>query len=118
MSPDRLLPVRVRTPDGDHRQQLSAKQTLTAQTRMAARGRKETSADETAGAQPRVIHSRRALQNRDHVVGVGFLSRSVLRPVADGTVDSGGTVYYFPRRESPFWHDDFSGQFAPRSQSE
>jgi len=56
--------------------------------------------------------------NRDHVVGVSFLSRSVLRLVADGIVDSGGTAYYFPRRESPFWHDDFSGQFAPRSQSE
>ncbi|MCY0853000.1 hypothetical protein [Cupriavidus sp. D39] len=51
--------------------------------------------------------------NRDHVVGVSFLSRSVLRPVADSIVESGGTAYHFPRRESLFWHDDFSGQFTP-----
>jgi hypothetical protein len=57
-------------------------------------------------------------QNRDHVVGVSFLSRSALRPVAEGIVDSGGMTYYFPRRESPFWDDEFSGLFAPHSQSE
>ena len=53
--------------------------------------------------------------SRDNVVGVGFLSRGALRPVTDGIVDSGGTAYYFPKRASPFWHDDFSGLFTARS---
>jgi len=48
---------------------------------------------------------------RDHVVGVGFVSRSCLRPVQDGLVDSGGTAYYFPKRESSFWSESFSGMF-------
>ena len=53
--------------------------------------------------------------NRDNIVGVGFLSRGALRPVTDSIMDSGGTAYYFPKRESPFWHDDFSGLFTRRS---
>jgi hypothetical protein len=48
---------------------------------------------------------------RDHVVGVGFLSRSVLKPTVGAVTDSGGTAYYFPKRESPFWREDFSGLF-------
>jgi hypothetical protein len=48
---------------------------------------------------------------RDHVVGVGFLSDSAMRPVSDDLVDAGGTAYYFPKRESPFWSEDFSGLF-------
>lgn len=51
-------------------------------------------------------------QNRDHIVGVGFLSESGVRPSVDGLVDSGGTAYYFPKRESPHWADDFSGLFS------
>lgn len=51
--------------------------------------------------------------SREHVVGVGFVSRSSLRPVQDGLVESsGGTAYYFPRRESPFWSESFSGMFT------
>lgn len=50
--------------------------------------------------------------DRDHVVGVGFLSRSALFPERDGLVDSGGAAYIFPRRESTRWHDDFSGLFS------
>jgi hypothetical protein len=49
--------------------------------------------------------------HRDHIVGVGFLSRSVLRPVTRSMIGSGGTAYYFPNRESPRRHDEFSGLF-------
>jgi len=55
-----------------------------------------------------------ASQGRDHVVGVGFISKGGLRPAAGGVTDSGGSAYVFPKRESPFWHDDFSGLFAER----
>lgn len=55
-----------------------------------------------------------ASQVRDHVVGVGFISKGGLRPAAGGVTDSGGSAYVFPKRESPFWHDDFSGLFAER----
>jgi hypothetical protein len=48
---------------------------------------------------------------RSHVVGAGFVSRSALTPLSSGLVESGGTVYYFPKRESPFWCDGFSGMF-------
>jgi len=56
-----------------------------------------------------------AADHRDHVVGVGFLSRGALRPVTDGAVDSSGKAYYFPKRESPFWHDDLGGLFEWRN---
>jgi hypothetical protein len=29
--------------------------------------------------------------------------------------DSGGSAYVFPKRESSFWHSDFSGLFAGRA---
>ena len=58
-----------------------------------------------------------AADHRDYVVGVGFLSRGALRPVTDTVVDSGGTAYYFPKRESPFWHDDLGGLFEWRTAS-
>lgn len=48
----------------------------------------------------------------DHLVGVGFLSRDELVPQGGGHVSTGGTAYNFPKRESSFWHDDFSGLFA------
>jgi hypothetical protein len=48
---------------------------------------------------------------RDHMIGVGFVSRAALRPVNDGIFESGGTAYYFPKRESSFWSDGFSGLF-------
>jgi len=53
-----------------------------------------------------------ASQGRDHVVGVGFISKGALRPASGGVTDSGGTAYVFPKRESPFWHSDFSGLFS------
>lgn len=53
-----------------------------------------------------------ANQDRDHVVGVGFLSSSELAPKLHGEVESGGTAYIFPKHESSFWHQDFSGLFS------
>lgn len=49
---------------------------------------------------------------RDHIVGVGFISESGLQPVREGLVESGGSAYYFPKRESPYWSEDFSGLFS------
>ena len=48
---------------------------------------------------------------RNHVIGVGFVSRGAFHPVKSGLVESGGTAYYFPKRESSFWTDGFSGMF-------
>ena len=50
-----------------------------------------------------------ASSGRDLVFGVGFLSESALNPVQNGLVESGGTAYYFPKRESPLWSEDFGG---------
>jgi len=49
---------------------------------------------------------------RDHVVGVGFLSEGALRPVENGVVTSDGAAYYFPKRDSRFWSETFSGLFT------
>lgn len=48
----------------------------------------------------------------DHVVGVGFLSRDELALKEHGHVSTGGSAYHFPKTESRFWHDDFSGMFG------
>lgn len=50
-------------------------------------------------------------QSRDHVVGVGFISKSGLQPESAGSIASGGSAYVFPKKESPFWNDDFAGLF-------
>jgi hypothetical protein len=50
-------------------------------------------------------------QSRDHVVSVAFISRSGMGPDEGGHVASGGSAYVFPKKESPFWHDDFAGLF-------
>jgi hypothetical protein len=55
-----------------------------------------------------------ASQGRDHVVGVGFLSKGALRPTPGGGNTSEGSAYVFPKRESPFWHSDFVGLFSER----
>ena len=54
---------------------------------------------------------------RDHVVGLAFLSRSSVQSGDDDDlVDAtGGVAYTFPKRESPLWHNAFSGLFAERS---
>jgi hypothetical protein len=51
-------------------------------------------------------------RDRDYVVGVGFLSQTSVGEAASGLA-AGGSAYYFPKREGPFWHQDFSGLFAP-----
>lgn len=60
------------------------------------------------------MHASRFLGSagRDHIVGAVFLSSSGLRPAVADTLDSGGTAYNFPKRESSFWSDDFSGLFG------
>lgn len=50
-------------------------------------------------------------QNREHVVGIGFLSKGTLNHTEDGTAEN-GSVYFFPKKESNFWHNDFSGLFS------
>ena len=52
-------------------------------------------------------------EGREHVVGVGFLSRSGAIPATDGVTDTGGTAYYFPKPESPLWDNSYSGLFEP-----
>jgi hypothetical protein len=51
--------------------------------------------------------------DRDHVVGLGFLSRGALTRPSPNIVASSGSAYVFPRRESPLWNDAFSGLFDP-----
>lgn len=49
---------------------------------------------------------------RDHIIGLGFLSRGeMIRPDAT-TVVSSGTTYLFPRIESPLWNESFNGLFS------
>jgi hypothetical protein len=48
---------------------------------------------------------------RDHVVGVGFLSRSRLRRLGSRHFDSGGLTYYFENETSPLWLPAFRGLF-------
>lgn len=55
-----------------------------------------------------------AKKNRDHVIGVGFLSKGNLNSEQNGVVKSGGSAYIFPKKESSFWHQDFSGLFSER----
>lgn len=72
--------------------------------------------DEDSEAVPTAlrIHASRFLGSagRDHIVGAAFLSSSTLRPAVADTLDSGGAAYNFPKRESSFWSDDFSGLFG------
>jgi hypothetical protein len=51
-------------------------------------------------------------QVRDHVIGVAFLSEASLGTKAQSHVASGGSAYVFPKRDSPFWHEDFIGLFS------
>ncbi|WP_313953463.1 hypothetical protein [Accumulibacter sp.] len=49
--------------------------------------------------------------DRDHIVGIGLLSRGTMtRPSSNG-VTSSGSAYVFPRRNSSQWDDAFSGLF-------
>jgi hypothetical protein len=63
------------------------------------------------------MHTSRFLEsaNRDFLVGVTFLSASSLRPSVSNVQDSGGTAYYFPKKDTAFWSDDFSGIFGSQA---
>jgi len=72
--------------------------------------------DQSPDALPTALrfHASRFLgsEGRDHIVGAAFLSSSALHPAVADVVDSGGSAYYVPKRESPFWSEDFSGLFG------
>jgi hypothetical protein len=55
-----------------------------------------------------------AKQNRDHIIGVGFLSGGTLGTELNGVTKSGGSAYIFQKKESRFWHHDFSGLFSEK----
>ena len=50
--------------------------------------------------------------DREHVIGVGFLSKSDFMPAQNGIVNSGGISYIFLNRKSSLWSDDFNGLFS------
>jgi len=49
--------------------------------------------------------------NRKPVIGVAFLSRSELANAKGHLVHGSGTVYYFPKQDSPLWNAEFKGLF-------
>jgi hypothetical protein len=49
--------------------------------------------------------------SREHIVGLGFISESRLQSITNELVESSGTAYYFPKRDSPYWSEDYSGLF-------
>lgn len=51
-------------------------------------------------------------QGLDHIIGVGFLSGSNLKPELNGVVKNGSSAYIFLKKESCYWHQDFSGLFS------
>jgi hypothetical protein len=51
-------------------------------------------------------------EDRGHVAGFGFLSQSVLSERSQGVVSGSSSVYFFPNKESKFWHQDFEGLFS------
>lgn len=55
--------------------------------------------------------------DRDHIVGVGFLSRGAMTKPSANVVTSTGSAYVFHRRESPYWDDAFSGLFDQENMS-
>lgn len=48
---------------------------------------------------------------RNHLIGVGFASRSALKPQDNGVIMSGGSNYCFFNRESRFWTDGYGALF-------
>jgi len=49
--------------------------------------------------------------DRNHIVGIGFLSKGEMTRHDPSVVTSGGSVYLFPRSQSPLWNEAFSGLF-------
>jgi hypothetical protein len=58
-----------------------------------------------------IVNKLLASPNREHVVGIGFLSGKSMDNSTLGVSSEIGSVYFFPNRESNFWHKDFSGLF-------
>jgi len=56
-------------------------------------------------------------ESRDHVVGIGFVSRSTLTPQSDGALETGGSIYSFRKEESSLWHNDFIDIFGQGHES-
>ena len=46
-----------------------------------------------------------------HLVAVAFASSDEMERTNAATMSSGGTAYYFPKRESSMWDEDFAGLF-------
>lgn len=55
--------------------------------------------------------------DRDHIVGIGFLSRGTMRRLSSNVVTSSGSAYVFSRRDSSQWNDAFSGLFNQETES-
>jgi hypothetical protein len=49
---------------------------------------------------------------RDHIVGIGYLSKGAMTRLDKATVTSRGSAYIFPRKTSPFWDEAFVGLFG------
>lgn len=66
--------------------------------------------DSAPGKQPTALKIRVSdflHQAPDHIIGIVFSSRSALFPAVDGNTDSGGTMNFFLKEESPFWHTSY-----------
>lgn len=50
-------------------------------------------------------------QNRNHIIGIGFLSKGQIKNHDPVTVVSNGSTYMFAKKESPMWDESFSGLF-------
>ena len=50
--------------------------------------------------------------DRDHVIGAGFLSTGELHAAPHGSLDSGGSAYYFKNGKSRYWSPEFDGLFT------
>ncbi|HVX05242.1 MAG TPA: hypothetical protein VHA71_09000 [Rhodanobacteraceae bacterium] len=48
---------------------------------------------------------------RNHLIGVTFFGGSSIAPEERGVTSTGGISYFFARRDSPFWHEDFDRMF-------
>lgn len=55
--------------------------------------------------------------DRDHVVGIGFLSKGAMRNASSNVVVSTSSAYVFPRRDSRQWDDAFGGLFNEEIES-
>ncbi|MGV0952442.1 MAG: hypothetical protein ACOYB3_17395, partial [Azonexus sp.] len=53
--------------------------------------------------------------DREHIVGIGFLSRGAMTKPSANIVTSTGSAYVFPKRESTYWDEAFSGLFDPET---